>query len=58
MLTRDELIRVMKDREDVYSVIDLLDPTVDELIELLMDDDHLFNRNYDALVEYYEEGYY
>lgn len=57
MLTRDEIIQLMIDREDVDTIIDMLMPTVEELVELLMDNDNIFERNYDSLVEFYEEGY-
>lgn len=54
--TIEELKELMKEREDIYSVLDLLDPTVEELVDALFEDPYLLNRNYDSLNEYYEEG--
>jgi len=55
MMTKDELLEKMKKREDVYSVLDLIDPTVDELLDALFEDEDLIDKNFDMLVEYYEE---
>ena len=52
MYTVDELIQLMKDREDQYSIIDLLDPTVDDLVEAL---EGYVRKNAILLSEYYEE---
>jgi len=55
MLTIDELAQTMKEREDCYSVLDLLDPTVEELVDSLFQNEELLNKNYQMLVEYYED---
>ena len=54
-LTIDELLQVMKEREDCDSVLDLIDPTVDELLDSLFQNEELIRKNYQMLVEYYEE---
>ena len=55
MYTLGELMELMKEREDLYSVLDLLpDLEIEEFIELL---EPVIRRNYDDINEFYEEDY-
>jgi hypothetical protein len=56
-LTRDEIIERMILREDPDTVLDLLMPTIEEIVEALMGDDNVFERNYESLQEYYESDF-
>ena len=56
-LTRSELKDLMIDRCDVDEVIDILDPSLEEVVEALMDNDNILERNYASLEEFFEEGY-
>lgn len=55
-LTVDEIADRMKERESPDDILDILDPSVDELVDALP---HLIERDYDLLNERYsDEEYY
>ena len=54
MITRtlDEVMQLMIDRESPDDILDILDPTSNDLVEGLQ---HLIERDFDSLLERYDE---
>ena len=52
-LTTDEIMDIMKDRESPDDILDILEPTTDDLVEGLQD---LIIKRYEELSELYDTG--